>query len=118
MGEARTELDRHTAAGAKVQEDLDPGAYIGQQPELASERLPGGVQADDERVAAYDSAHGVPGEPDANATTDLDRNTRTGDARDAVEGDIGSARLRAPSDIEREQIATIGAEDLSAITDR
>jgi hypothetical protein len=45
--------------------DLDPGAYVGQRPELASERLPDGPQPGDQRVAAYDAAPGVPGEPDA-----------------------------------------------------
>ena len=29
--------------------DLDPGAFIGHEPELASERIPGGVQPDDDR---------------------------------------------------------------------
>ena len=37
----------------------DPGAYIGHEPELASETIPGGVRPDDERVAANSSQTGV-----------------------------------------------------------
>jgi hypothetical protein len=43
--------------------ELDPGAYIGREPERATETLPDGVQPGDERVAAYGSQPGVPGEP-------------------------------------------------------
>ena len=46
---------------------LDPGAYIGQEPELAAETLPEGIRPGDERVAANQSAPGVPGEPDETA---------------------------------------------------
>jgi hypothetical protein len=46
-------------------EKLDPGAYIGSEPELAADRIPGGVQPEDERVAANSSQHGVKGEPEA-----------------------------------------------------
>ena len=45
-------------------DDLDPGAYIGHEPELEEESIPGGVKPGDERVAAYDSEPGVKGEPD------------------------------------------------------
>jgi hypothetical protein len=45
--------------------DLDPGAYIGREPELEAETIPGGVSDRDERTSAYDSQPGVPGEPDA-----------------------------------------------------
>jgi hypothetical protein len=41
--------------------DLDAGAYIGSEPELASETLPGGVQDKDERVAANASQPGETG---------------------------------------------------------
>jgi len=44
-------------------DDLDAGAYIGREPERATESIPGGVQPGDERVAAYGSQPGVPGEP-------------------------------------------------------
>ena len=42
---------------------LDPGAYIGQEPELASETIPGGVQPEDDRVAFNASQRAVEGEP-------------------------------------------------------
>jgi hypothetical protein len=45
-------------------EDLDPGAYIGHEPEREAETIPGGVSDRDERTSAYDSLPGVPGEPD------------------------------------------------------
>ena len=38
----------------------DPGAYIGHEPELAADRIPGGVRPGDERVAANQSEPGVP----------------------------------------------------------
>jgi hypothetical protein len=44
--------------------ELDPGAYIGREPELEEESIPGGLKPGDERVAAYDSQPGVDGEPD------------------------------------------------------
>ena len=44
--------------------ELDPGAYIGSEPEREAETIPGGVSDRDERVSAYDSRPGVPGEPD------------------------------------------------------
>jgi hypothetical protein len=103
------------------EEDLDPGAYIGQQPELASERLPEGPRPGDVRVAAHDSAPGVQGEPDAPSTdggrTEFDRHELAGDARDAVEGEIGSARLREPTQVEREQPASIEPADRPANAD-
>lgn len=34
---------------------VDPGAYISNEPEFASETIPGGVQPDDERVSAADT---------------------------------------------------------------
>ena len=51
-------------------ERLDPGAYIGHEPELEEETIPGGVKPGDERVAAHDAAPGVPGEPDAASSVD------------------------------------------------
>ena len=39
-------------------EPRDPGAYIGNEPELASETIPGGVRPEDERVAAHSSQAG------------------------------------------------------------
>jgi hypothetical protein len=43
---------------------LDGGAYIGNRPELAEETIPGGVQPDDERVAAHDSRSSGSGKQD------------------------------------------------------
>lgn len=34
-------------------DELDPGAFIGHEPELAEETIPGGIGPDDERVAAH-----------------------------------------------------------------
>ena len=50
--------------------DLDPGAYIGSEPELASERIPGGVQPKDERVAYNSSQRAADGEPDTDQAAD------------------------------------------------
>jgi hypothetical protein len=36
----------------------DPGAYIGHEPERATETIPGGVQPDDERVSGVASQPG------------------------------------------------------------
>ena len=44
-------------------QDLDAGAYIGRKPELAAETIPGGVQPDDERVAAGQTQTGPDVEP-------------------------------------------------------
>ncbi len=33
--------------------ERDPGAYIGREPERATETIPGGISAKDERVAAH-----------------------------------------------------------------
>ena len=38
----------------------DPGAYIGHEPELAADRIPGGVKPEDERVAAHSTQVGPP----------------------------------------------------------
>lgn len=45
-------------------DEMDPGAYIGSEPEREAETIPGGIKPGDERIAAHDSAPGVPGEPD------------------------------------------------------
>lgn len=39
----------------------DPGAYIGHEPERATETIPGGLDRSDERVAAVASQPGTPG---------------------------------------------------------
>jgi hypothetical protein len=43
---------------------LDPGAYIGREPELASETIPGGVQPEDDRVSGHQSQGTGVGRPD------------------------------------------------------
>jgi hypothetical protein len=39
----------------------DPGAYIGHEPELSAETIPGGVRPDDERVAGTATQSGGEG---------------------------------------------------------
>ena len=68
--------------------EQDPGAFIGQEPEREAESIPGGIKPGDERIAAHDSAPGVPGEPDAEeddgTRTEMDRLREAGQAVDAV----------------------------------
>jgi hypothetical protein len=48
-----------------MNEDVrDPGQYIGHEPELASEKIPGGVQPDDVRVAAHSTQPGPATDPE------------------------------------------------------
>jgi hypothetical protein len=42
----------------------DPGAYIGQNPERAADSIPGGVQPEDERVAAHSTQSGPTSAPE------------------------------------------------------
>ncbi len=51
MGEAKTER-------------RDRGAYIGNEPELEEESIPGGVQPGDERVGAHSTQVGPKGTPE------------------------------------------------------
>ena len=53
-----------------IERDLDPGASIGHEPELASDRIPGGVPPDDDRVAFNASQRAVDGEPGADEPAD------------------------------------------------
>jgi hypothetical protein len=76
--------------------DRDPGVFIGHEPELAAERIPGGVRPQDARVAATQSEPAAPGEPE-------------GDTSDVVEGPIGSASLKPPAE------AAANAADLDAL---
>ena len=67
-------------------ETRDPGTNIGQEAELAAERIPGGVKPDDERVAANSSKVGVPGEPGMEGagndqSTEFDRHREAGQDR-------------------------------------
>jgi hypothetical protein len=73
-----------------VSNDHDAGAFIGHEPELAAERIPGGVRPQDERVAATQSESAISGDPDGEPE---------GDAIDVVEGPIGSASLKEPAEV-------------------
>jgi hypothetical protein len=46
------------------EDDADPGAYIGRFPERGEETIPGGVQPDDERIAAHSTQGTGAGRPD------------------------------------------------------
>jgi hypothetical protein len=50
--------------------DLDPGAYIGGEPELAAERIPGGVRPEDDRVAFNASERAADGQPGTDTESD------------------------------------------------
>jgi hypothetical protein len=64
--------------------DLDAGAYIGREPELASETIPGGVRPDDERVAAGETQAGPREAPEPQGHREGSGRTDD-DARDAGE---------------------------------
>jgi hypothetical protein len=52
------------ADGVKPDWPLDAGAYIGHEPEMAADRIPGGVRDDDQRVAAHSTQGTGAGRPD------------------------------------------------------
>jgi hypothetical protein len=56
----------------KESEDRDPGQYIGRKPELASEKIPGGVQPADQRVAAHSTQPGPPSRPEPSGHREAD----------------------------------------------
>jgi hypothetical protein len=47
--------DDHMAKGDRQRDEPAQEGYIGNRPERAAETIPGGVQPDDERVAAHDT---------------------------------------------------------------
>jgi hypothetical protein len=110
-----------TTRPPSVEGELDPGAYIGHEPEREAESIPGGTQPGDQRVAAYGSRPGVKGEPDeathevspdhAGGHGDGSSNPADGDASDVVEGPVGSASLKGPAE------AAPFAADLDALPD-
>jgi hypothetical protein len=59
-----------SSGGRGVSTERDAGAYIGHEPELAAERIPGGVRSQDQRVAATQSEPAAPGEPEADGSDD------------------------------------------------
>jgi len=50
--------------GVKPEWEADAGAYIGHEPERATETIPGGIQRDDERIAAHSTQGTGVGRPD------------------------------------------------------
>jgi hypothetical protein len=62
------------------QEPRDAGAYVGRQPELAEETIPGGVTDKDERVAGWASRSSGPGERAADGPDQPPAGHRQGDA--------------------------------------
>ena len=45
-------------------EGLDPGAFVGREPERQAETIPGGIGEDDERIAAHSTQTGPTGGDD------------------------------------------------------
>jgi len=43
---------------------IDPGGYVGSEPEREAETIPGGVGPKDQRTSASDSRPGADGEPE------------------------------------------------------
>jgi hypothetical protein len=68
-------------------EKLDPGAFIGQEPEREAETIPGGVGPRDERTSATDSRPGVPGEPEDEGADDADA-TKTDMGAEGPDGQV------------------------------
>ena len=67
-----------------MSEEHDPGAFIGHEPELAAERIPGGVRPQDRRVAATQAEPAAPGEPEGGGDVD-ERAIESDDAGPAVD---------------------------------
>ena len=67
-------------------EGLDPGAFIGHEPERQAETIPGGIDSSDERIAAHSTRSGQ--------ATDADDpgGHRETDADDAVRREAGQDR--------------------------
>lgn len=78
--------------------ELDPGAYIGHEPELEGETIPGGVQPGDQRVAAYASQPGVPGEPDDNDALGATREEEEGTGPDSSGQRVTGGQYGSTSD--------------------
>jgi hypothetical protein len=67
MPERETWDDKHVDGSKRGRTaGEDPGAYIGHEPERATETIPGGLSSADERVSAVDSQ---PGDTAADAAT-------------------------------------------------
>ena len=66
---------------------LDPGAYVGNEPELEGETLPGGVGPEDERTSANAPRPRIPGEPDVDHA-DQDDATKTDMSAQGEDGQV------------------------------
>jgi hypothetical protein len=68
-------------------EGLDPGAFVGGRPERQAETIPGGVQPNDERIAAHSTQVG-----DEAGTQDVPGGHREAEAGDDVRREAGQNR--------------------------
>jgi hypothetical protein len=75
-----TEHDRPHPSESATDEDLDPGAFVGNRPERQAETIPGGIGPKDERIAANSTQSGAPSRDDTPA------GHREADAPDRREG--------------------------------
>jgi hypothetical protein len=73
--------------GVKPDWPLDAGAFIGHEPEMAADRIPGGVRDDDQRIAAHSTQSTGAGRPD-------ERGQPTREPSGHREADAGSDTLR------------------------
>jgi hypothetical protein len=67
-------------------EGLDPGAFVGREPERQAETIPGGIDPSDERIAAHSTRSG------ANTGGAEPSGHREADADDAVRREAGQDR--------------------------
>ena len=59
------EHDRRHPSGSATDENLDPGAFVGNHPERQAETIPGGIGPKDERIAAHSTQPGTPSRDEA-----------------------------------------------------
>ena len=75
------------------QKPRDAGAYVGREPELAEETIPGGVTDKDERVAGWASRSSGPGEASADGSERPPEGHRQGErGNDARRREAGENR--------------------------
>ena len=73
------ERDHRQSSESPTDEDLDPGAFVGNRPERQAETIPGGIGPKDERIAANSTQSGATSHDEAPA------GHREGDAPDRRE---------------------------------
>ena len=73
------ERDHRQSSESTTDEDLDPGAFVGNRPERQAETIPGGIGPKDERIAANSTQSGAP------SRDDTPEGHREGDAPDRRE---------------------------------